>query len=124
MRLIVAGGKDFNDYPLLERTLDELLADRQDKVYLVNNNSRGASELALSYARKKGYGMQYCHPDFKYHKHKAHLVNNKKMASISTFCVVFFDGKDEATTNLIEEVKAQHKTVRVIRYKPNPPSQG
>jgi predicted Rossmann fold nucleotide-binding protein DprA/Smf involved in DNA uptake len=43
-KVIIAGGRDFSDYALLEKTLDKLLKNKTD-VQIVSGLARGADSL-------------------------------------------------------------------------------
>lgn len=50
-QIIIAGGRDFNDYPLLERTVDQFLADVHDEITIFCGTARGADSLGERYAK-------------------------------------------------------------------------
>ena len=52
-RVIVAGGRDFNDYNLLKSKLDKLLINKTD-VEIVSVKARGADSLGERYTKEKG----------------------------------------------------------------------
>lgn len=57
-QIIIAGGRDFNDYPLLERTVDQFLADVHDEITIFCGTARGADSLGERYAKKRGYAVR------------------------------------------------------------------
>ena len=48
--LIIAGGRDFDDYALLERTVDQFLENIQDEITIFCGKARGADSLGEQYA--------------------------------------------------------------------------
>jgi predicted Rossmann fold nucleotide-binding protein DprA/Smf involved in DNA uptake len=51
-KVIVAGGRDFSDYALLEKTLDNLLVNKSE-VEIVSGLANGADKLGVHYARSQ-----------------------------------------------------------------------
>ena len=64
-QIIIAGGRDFNDYPLLERTVDQFLADVHDEITIFCGTARGADSLGERYAKKRGYAVRNFPPDWR-----------------------------------------------------------
>jgi predicted Rossmann fold nucleotide-binding protein DprA/Smf involved in DNA uptake len=54
MKLIVAGGRDFNSYSMLADALDHLLSQTDEEVTIVSGKARGPDTLALQYAKENG----------------------------------------------------------------------
>ena len=52
-RVIVAGSRNFNNYALLEATLDKLLV-RKANIVIVSGAARGADTLGEQYAAARG----------------------------------------------------------------------
>lgn len=55
LKLIVAGSREFNDYELLAKTLDDYLKDIEGEVEIVSGGARGADKLGERYAEERGY---------------------------------------------------------------------
>ena len=49
-RVIVAGSREFKDYQLLEKTLDDFLQDQEEPIRILCGMAHGADELGLLYA--------------------------------------------------------------------------
>ena len=56
MKVIIAGGRDFSDYPTLKMVCDYMLQN-QEKVTVVSGQARGADTLGEWYAQEKGYSI-------------------------------------------------------------------
>lgn len=54
MKVIVAGGRDFDDYNLLRKKLDFLLSN-QTNIQIVCGEARGADILGKKYANEREY---------------------------------------------------------------------
>lgn len=53
-RVIIAGGRDFDDYQLLKATMDKLLCNITDEITVVCGQAKGADTLGEQYAMEKG----------------------------------------------------------------------
>ena len=58
-RVIIAGGRDFDDYQLLKATMDKLLCNITDEITVVCGQAKGADTLGEQYAMEKGYAIDY-----------------------------------------------------------------
>ena len=58
-RVIIAGGRDFNDYPLLKAKCDKILASKSQthNIVVITGAARGADSLGEQYARENGYAI-------------------------------------------------------------------
>ena len=98
-KLIVAGGRDFNNYELLSRTLFALAdVEYADKsVSIVSDQSEGAAKLGAHFAMQNGIQLW----DY---------------STKADGALIFWDGKDQATEWLMEMAKFSNKPMTVIRY--------
>ena len=58
-RVIIAGGRDFDNYQLLKATMDKLLCNITDEITVVCGQAKGADTLGEQYAMEKGYAIDY-----------------------------------------------------------------
>lgn len=65
-RVIIAGGRDFDDYQLLKATMDKLLCNITDEITVVCGQAKGADTLGEQYAMEKGYAIDYYPPSGNY----------------------------------------------------------
>lgn len=117
-KLIVAGGRDFNDYDLLSRVLiamaDVELADKA--VSIVSGMARGADRLAVQFAREHGVKLYEFPADWDSYGKYAGYYRNKKMGNFSDGLLAFWDGKSRGTKHMIEYMQGLGKPVQVVEY--------
>ena len=53
-RIIVAGGRDFEDYPYLCEKMDSVLQEIGDDIEIVSGHAKGADSLGERYGRSAG----------------------------------------------------------------------
>lgn len=58
-RVIIAGGRDFSDYELLSKTMDDYLSQIKDDISIVCGQARGADTLGEQYAKEHNHLVQY-----------------------------------------------------------------
>ena len=115
-KVIVAGGREFNDYILLEEKLDKILSKRLPDVEIVSGTARGADALGESYAHKNKLPIKQFPADWNKYGKAAGPIRNKQMAEYADACIVFWDGKSRGTKSMINLATEQGIPIRVIKY--------
>ncbi len=104
--LIVAGSRDFCDYDLLKRTLDEIIKDPEEFT-IVSGTAKGADMLGEKYAAERGISLKRCPADWKKHGNSAGIIRNEQMAKLAANSEVggmlcaFWDGNSPGTRHMI-----------------------
>lgn len=119
-RVIVAGGRDFNNYAGLAASLDYLLKNINDEIQIVCGMARGADRLGEQYAKERGYKVIYMPADWDIDGRSAGFKRNIKMAEYADALVAFWDGKSSGTRHMIETAKSKGLDIRVKRYQMKP----
>lgn len=115
-RVIVAGGRDFEDYALLQQTMDRLLVNVQDRIVIVCGRARGADSLGERYAQEHGHSVRTFPADWDRYGRAAGFIRNEEMAKNADALVAFWDGQSRGTQNMIEVARRYQLKIRVIRY--------
>lgn len=115
-RVIIAGGRDFNDYHLLERTMDHLLSNLTADIVVVCGMARGADTLGEQYAKARGYRVDYYPADWDKHGRSAGYRRNEQMAQNADALVAFWDGMSRGTKSMIDLARQYNLKVRVKHY--------
>lgn len=116
-KLIVAGGRDFSDYPRLESALLELANGvlKDDAVSIVSGMARGADALAAHFARENNVKLYEMPADWSTGR-GAGYARNAEMAQFADGVLAFWDGKSRGTRHMIETMDRLNKRVWIIRY--------
>lgn len=114
-RVIVAGGRDFDDYPRLCDVLDHIL-DPGDTI--VSGCAKGADSLALVYARQpeNDYSTEEFPADWEKHGKAAGPIRNQEMSQVADILVAFWDGKSRGTKDMIERMARAKKEIHLYFY--------
>jgi len=115
IRIIVAGGRDFNDYELLKEKLDKL-NKHLNRFEVVSGKARGADSLGERYARENDLPIAEFPADWDTHGKKAGFLRNADMADYADGCVVFWDGKSKGTQHMINLAKEKGIQLAVVEY--------
>ena len=105
LRVIIAGGRDFDDYQLLKATMDKLLCNITDEITVVCGQAKGADTLGEQYAMEKGYTIDYYPAQWKLYGKRAGYLRNEQMAQNADALAAFWNGESRGTKNMIELAK-------------------
>ena len=101
IKVIIAGGRHFNDYNLLKQKLNYLLQN-QKQVIIVSGKAKGADTLGETYAKEFGHLVEEYPADWDKYGKSAGYKRNTKMAMNATHLVAFWDGASKGTKNMID----------------------
>lgn len=121
-KVVVAGGRDFNDYELLEKELIAFLkGKRRSEVEIVSGVAKGADTLGLDFADKHCCKKAYFpaawnrKPDGTYDKSAGHR-RNAEMAKYADACIAFYDGSSKGTGGMIKLAERYGLDLKVVYY--------
>lgn len=115
MRVIIAGGRKFNDYPLLKNKMDELLINETD-IEIVSGKAMGADTLGELYANANGYNIKEFPALWEQYGKSAGYKRNEQMAEYADMLVAFWDGESKGTKHMIDIAKNKGLRVEVVKY--------
>lgn len=117
-KLIVAGGRDFNDAALMERVLIALAdVDYADvSISIVTGMAKGADYLGYAFAKANGVTLYRFHAEWDRLGRSAGFIRNKQMGDFSDGLLAFWDGKSRGTDNMIQYMQSLSKPVHIINY--------
>lgn len=114
-RIIIAGGRDFEDYELMKRVCDELIK-LPTGVEIISGGARGADKLAERYAKERNIRNKVVKADWDRYGKSAGYKRNLEMASFADVLIAFWDGKSRGTMHMINIAKERGLGVTVINY--------
>ena len=114
-KVIIAGGRDFNDYKLLKQKADFILQN-QTEIEIVSGAARGADKLGERYAKEKGYSISSHPADWDKYGKSAGYIRNKEMAEYADALIAFWDGKSKGTKHMIDLAEKQGLKNKVVKY--------
>ena len=114
MKVIVAGGRDFDNYELLKEKLDFYFKDITPVI--VCGEAKGADLLGRRYAEEKGLDILSYPAEWEKYGKSAGFRRNEQMAANATALVAFWDGKSKGTKHMIDTMKRLNKPIRIVYY--------
>jgi hypothetical protein len=130
MRVVVAGGRRFNDYNLLKIMLLHYFKNFEMKdIEIISGNARGADKLGERFADEFGCSKKIFIPDWDTHKKAAGYERNKEMAEYANengngYCVCFWDEKSKGTKHMIDLATKNGLKTKTVTYKDDNKNKG
>ena len=115
MKVIIAGGRDFNNYELLKERCDYFLQNQTD-IEIVSGNANGADKLGEQYAIEKNYSLKIFKAEWDKYGKSAGMIRNTEMSNYGDTLIAFWDGKSKGTASMIALAKRQQLKLQVIYY--------
>ena len=117
-KLIVAGSRDFDNYPLMHESIQRVLGELADdlSVSIVSGMARGADSLAVQWATIHQCVLYKYYAQWDTYGRRAGYVRNEEMANNSSGLLAFHDGVSKGTAHMIAIARAKGLYVKVINY--------
>jgi hypothetical protein len=118
LKLIVFGGRDFDDYPLLDETLTALSNTiyHDVAISIVTGMAKGADALAVQFAKEHNIKLYEFPANWDKYGKRAGYLRNEEMAAFSNGLLAFWDGESKGTKHQIETMLAMGKPVTTMKY--------
>ena len=115
MKVIIAGGRNFNDYKLLRKFCDKVLS-KQTKIEIISGTAKGADKLGEKYANEKEFPITQFPANWNRYGKSAGYKRNMEMAEYADALIAFWDGKSKGTKHMIDIAKANNLKVRICYF--------
>lgn len=123
-RIIIAGGRDFYNLPLVTEKIDNLISIKRKthKIVIVSGKAKGADTCGEVYAKlnnfnTKEFPVKWIWENGKCINKSAGYKRNCDMADYGHACVCFWDGKSRGTAHMISIAMKRNMPLRVYNYK-------
>jgi hypothetical protein len=115
MKVIIAGGRTFDDYDLLCQKCDKALSTLKT-VEIVSGTANGADKLGERYANERGYTIKQFPANWDKYGKSAGYKRNEEMAKYADALIAFWDGKSRGTKHMIDLAKQYDLKVKVVIF--------
>ena len=115
MKVIIAGGRNFDNYDLLCRKADNILS-RQSEIEIVSGAAKGADKLGERYAEERGYKITRFPADWGTFGNSAGYRRNVEMAVYGDALIAFWDGESKGTEHMIDIARTHSLPIRIVSY--------
>jgi hypothetical protein len=116
-KVIIAGGREFGDYNLLNLKCRQFLLTnyKPTDIEIVSGKARGADRLGEQFAEQYGIKVAEFPADWDLGK-AAGYIRNKDMAEYADALIAFWNGSSRGTMHMINLAKEKGLAVRIVRY--------
>lgn len=121
MRIIIAGGRDFDDYELMEREILSII-DGTDysTIEIVSGGARGADSLGEQFAKQYNLNIKVFPAKWNTYGKMAGYMRNAEMARYASqesgILIAFWDGVSRGTKHMIETADKYDIKTYIVRY--------
>lgn len=121
-KLIIAGGRDFEDYSLMKKEVLETIKDIQTyhdeglNYIIISGGARGADKLGEEFARQAGFECEVFPAKWNEFGRSAGFIRNNEMAEAADGLIAFWDGVSRGTSHMINQMVRMKKVVYVSDY--------
>lgn len=138
IKLIIAGGRDFNEYPLLRKETIQFFMDNftnfneekqcieieRHEISIISGQEyistpgkkHGADYLGERFAKEFDLPIIPFPADWTTYGKSAGPRRNEEMAKIATHCIVFWDQQSRGSKNMIENARKYNLILKVVNY--------
>lgn len=117
MRVIIAGGRDFNNYDFLKEKVTKALQNfSDDDIIVVCGEAKGADSLGKQLAMEMGWEVHSFPADWETYGKRAGHIRNRAMAQNADALIAFWDGKSRGTKGMIEFATEAKLLTKVYQY--------
>lgn len=131
VKIAIVGSRNFNDYPLFKRIMNNYLADLKQ---IVSGGAKGADQLGEKWCLEfLNQAPIIIYPDWKNISHPRAVIKydrkgkkydamagirrNEAIVHQSDMVIAFWDGKSKGTRHVIKYARKQKKRVEVILFR-------
>ncbi|CDQ41855.1 DUF2493 domain-containing protein [Virgibacillus salexigens] len=121
-RVIIAGGRDFNNYDVLYQCAKWALLNyihSDIPITIVSGTARGADSLGESFAKDNSFSILPIPADWKRYGKKAGYLRNAEMAKHANALIAFWDGHSRGTRHMIDLAYKHNLEVLIFDYQGN-----
>lgn len=139
VRIIIAGGREFNDYELLKQSVNDIIFDLECRnavtgignasrvnekhlIEFVSGTARGADQLGEKYVSESIWSVKRFPANWDLYGKRAGYIRNEQMAKYSMsdnsygVLIAFWDGKSRGTKHMIDLANKHGLEVHVVNY--------
>lgn len=119
IRLIIAGGRDFNNLELMKKELGLFLPDAiGSDITVISGEARGADIMGRRLAESLGLKVELYPANWDRDGRSAGYIRNSLMANTATHLLAFWDRRSKGTEHMIKLGNKMGLTVCVVHYAP------
>lgn len=125
LRVIIAGGRDFDDFPKLTSSCTDILSQMNidcDRIRIVSGGARGADKLGEQFSKFCHYELSRFLAEWDRLGKGAGYIRNTDMAKFASeqgnhgVLIAFWNGKSRGTKHMIDTARKYGLDVHIVNY--------
>jgi hypothetical protein len=116
LKIVVAGGRDFNDKDIIFSCLDKIV--KKDDI-IISGHASGVDSWGECYADVHGLQLEIYPAQWGVYGKSAGPIRNEQMAKIADKVILFWNGKSRGTYNMLQMAKKYQCEIVIFDYKGN-----
>lgn len=117
MKVIIAGGRDFNNYSVLHKIVSKIINVKEDTI--ISGGARGADSVGADWATDHYVSLEVYPANWERYGKSAGYIRNAEMGEYADTLIAFWDGKSKGTLNMIKTMQLNKKPYIVYDYEGN-----
>ena len=113
MKIIIAGGRDFNNYPVAEQVLNQYKSQIDE---VVCGDAKGADTIGAHWANYNSIPVKHFPAKWNQYGKRAGYLRNEEMGNYADALIAFWDGSSRGTRNMIDIMRNLHKPCAIFNY--------
>lgn len=113
MKIIIAGGRDFNRWGVFFTTINKweyIITE------VVCGDAAGADTLGALWAKEHNIPVKHFPANWNVYGKASGFIRNAEMGEYADGLIAFWDGKSKGTKHMIQTMKFQKKPYKVYNY--------
>lgn len=119
MKVIIAGGRDFKNEPLLIQSVNDLMNEQSlenHEFEVISGGAKGADSMGRQLAEGNRLVLHLYPAQWDRFGKSAGYLRNEQMADIADYLLAFWDGKSKGTKHMIDIAERLNIPTTVINY--------
>ncbi len=122
MRLAIIGGREFDDWNLLDDTMWRWFRTRGQNdgetvvTEIISGGARGADSLGARWATEQQIKLTVFKPDWDKHGKAAGFIRNEDIVAAADMVLAFWDGLSRGTGNSLSIAKRLKKPTLIVYF--------
>lgn len=117
MKVIIAGGRDFNNWPMLVEKCNYYFSRLgAADIEIVEGGARGSDAMGKRYAEVHGLAHTQFAADWDKHGKAAGPIRNREMGAYGDVLIAFWDWRSTGTADMINVMSELKKPYRIVHY--------
>jgi|TARA_R110000851_G_scaffold47424_1_gene115107 hypothetical protein len=114
-RVIIAGGRDFDDFRKLSSVCMHMLQNKMN-IEIVSGTANGADKLGEQFAKFAGHSVKQFPASWDELGKAAGFIRNKEMAEYADAAIIFWDKSSKGTKHMIDLANKMNLKVKLVIY--------